>query len=478
MRPSARPSRFNGCASPNSAEAAVSVRFATMQTSFHSAAILSVSDVVRAARDRLEQAFTDVWIEGEVSGLRAPGSGHLYLTLKDAQAQIKAVIFRGVATRLRFGIQDGLSVVARGRLTIYEARGDFQIVLDVVEPKGLGALQLAFEQLKERLAREGLFEESRKRPLPFLPRRVGLVTSLHGAAVRDMLTVLQRRCPAIGIIIVPVLVQGDGAARQVADGIKRLNAAKLVDVMIVGRGGGSIEDLWTFNEEVVVRAIAASRVPVVSAVGHEIDTTLADFAADYRAPTPSAAAEAVVPVLSEVIEGLSQRESRLVRALQGRLVGYRHELAGHQLVIQGVRLRFQRVAQRLDDRLEAAQSAMRTLLAAHRLHAVKIHHGLRIAGPAGWIHDRLVVVPQLLKRARQGIAAVLGRKQLESRHVLRALGGLNPLAILARGYSVVCRVRDGRVVRSVSDVVAEEEILARLHEGQLVCTIRKLLPQG
>lgn len=449
-----------------------------MQTSFHSATILSVSDVVRAARDRLEQAFTDVWIEGEVSGLRAPGSGHLYLTLKDAQAQIKAVIFRGVATRLRFGIQDGLSVVARGRLTIYEARGDFQIVLDVVEPKGLGALQLAFEQLKERLAREGLFEESRKRPLPFLPRRVGLVTSLHGAAVRDMLTVLQRRCPAIGIVIVPVLVQGDGAARQVADGIKRLNAAKLVDVMIVGRGGGSIEDLWTFNEEVVVRAIVASRVPVVSAVGHEIDTTLADFAADYRAPTPSAAAEAVVPVLSEVIEGLSQLEARLVRALHGRLAGYRHEVADHQLVIQGTRLRFQRVAQRLDDRLEAAQSAMQTLLAARRLHALKVHHGLRIASPAGWIRDRLVVVPQLLKRARQGIAAVLDRKQLESRHVLRALGGLNPLAILARGYSVVFRVRDGRVVKSVSDVVAEEEILARLHEGQLVCTIRKLLPQG
>lgn len=448
-----------------------------MQMPLRSVSILSVSELIAAARDHLERDFSDVWIEGEVSGLRTPGSGHLYFTLKDTKAQIKAVIFRGVASRLRFNLQDGHSILARGRLTIYEARGDFQIVLDYLEPKGVGALQLAFEQMRERLAQEGLFDESRKRPLPYFPRRVGLVTSLHGAALRDMLTVLRRRCPALGIVIVPVTVQGEGAAGQIAEGIKRLDDPRLVDVMIVGRGGGSLEDLWSFNEEVVVRAVAACRVPIVSAVGHEIDYTLADFAADYRAPTPSAAAEAVAPVLTEVLEGLSQLHARLVRALQSRLAIHHQTVAHSRLVLQEVHRRFQRVAQHLDDLRQSAESAMRTMVRTHRLCVVEATHKLRLVGPAGRIRDHLAVMPQLLRRAHQGMTTLLGRKRLGSRHVLSALGGLNPLAILGRGYTVLSRVRDGHIIRSVSDSQVEEEVLARLRDGQLLCRVQKLIPQ-
>jgi exodeoxyribonuclease VII large subunit len=241
-------------------------------------------------RTSIEEQFSDVWLEGELSNLRAPGSGHVYCTLKDKTSQIRAVLFRPIAVRLRFALQEGLQVIVRGRLTVYEPRGEYQIVLDTVEPKGIGALQLAFEQLKARLAAEGLFDQDRKKPIPAFPRTVGVVTSLTGAAIRDILAVLRRRWPTLHILIAPVQVQGESAGRQIAEALTALNDLGTVDVIIVGRGGGSLEDLWSFNEEIVVRAIAASRVPVVSAVGHEIDVTLADFVADLRAPTPSAAA--------------------------------------------------------------------------------------------------------------------------------------------------------------------------------------------
>ncbi len=448
-----------------------------MQMPLRSVTLLSVSQVIAAARESLERDFSEIWIEGEVSGLRAPGSGHVYFTLKDAHAQIRAVIFRGIAGRLRFGLQDGLSIVARGRLTVYDARGDFQIVLDYVEPKGVGALQLAFEQLRDKLAREGLFDESKKKPLPPFPRAVGLVTSLRGAALQDMLSVLQRRCPAASVVIVPVPVQGEGAAEQIAEGIARLDRSKLVDVMIVGRGGGSLEDLWSFNEEVVVRAIAACRVPIVSAVGHEIDYTLADLAADYRAPTPSAAAEAVVPVLEDVLDGLFQLQSRVAQALRHRLTGHHRTLAHAQLVLQRGHLRFQRVAQRLDDLRQSVEAAMQGLVRGRRLAVVEASHRLRVSGPAGRIRDHLAVVPQLFHRAHQGMAALLHRKRIGSRHALSVLGKLNPLAILGRGYAVLTRAKDHQIVRSVSDVRVEEELLARLRDGQILCQVRKLIPQ-
>jgi exodeoxyribonuclease VII large subunit len=272
--------------------------------------IFTISELTLLIRNQLEQGFSGIWVEGEVSNLRAPASGHVYFTLKDQTSQIRAVLFRAGAQRLRFSLREGLHVIVQGRLTVYEPRGEYQADVDYLEPKGIGALQIALEQLKEKLAREGLFDLVRKRPLPLLPRRVGLVTSLSGAAIRDMLSILQRRCPYLSILIVPVPVQGMGAALQIASAVRELGSSGKVDVMIVGRGGGSLEDLWSFNEEAVVRAIAESAVPVVSAVGHEIDYTLADLAADYRAPTPSAAAEAVAPIVEDLLRMLRELWAR------------------------------------------------------------------------------------------------------------------------------------------------------------------------
>ena len=248
--------------------------------------VLTVSALTGLIRTSIESGFCDVWLEGEISNLRMPGSGHVYCTLKDESSQIRAVLFRSNALRVRFTLREGMCVVVRGRLTVYEPRGEYQIVLETVEPKGIGALQLAFEQLKERLAAEGLFDAGRKKPLPTFPQTIGVVTSPTGAAIRDIFSVLRRRWPTLHIIFVPVPVQGVGAAQQIADALALLNEQGAAEVIIVGRGGGSLEDLWSFNEEVVVRAIADSRIPVVSAVGHEIDMTLTDFAADHPSSDP------------------------------------------------------------------------------------------------------------------------------------------------------------------------------------------------
>src|SRR4051794_38161149 len=281
--------------------------------------VYSVSELTREIKAVLEGRFPTVLVKGEVSNLRNPSSGHLYFTLKDEDACLDAVLFRTDARRLRFDVRNGLSLVARGRLVVYEPKGGYQLVCDSVEPLGAGALQVAFEQLKERLQQEGLFEASRKRKLPFLPRRVALVTSPSGAAVHDFLRVLQRRFPNLPVLIVPARVQGEGAAQEIARGIGRAARQPRVDVVVVARGGGSIEDLWAFNEEVVARALCACPVPTVSAVGHEIDVTIADYCADVRAPTPTAAAELLARVKEELTGDLAQRRARLLRAARGQL---------------------------------------------------------------------------------------------------------------------------------------------------------------
>ena len=418
--------------------------------------ILTVSDLTALIRDRLEEDFSDLWVEGEVSNLRTPSSGHVYFTLKDAASQMRAVLFRAGAQRLRFLLKDGLRVVVRGRLTVYEPRGEYQIVCEYLEPKGLGALQLAFEQLKDRLAREGLFDEARKRPLPFLPRRVGIVTSLTGAAIRDMLVVLRRRCPVLGVVVAPVPVQGEGAARQIADAVRRLSASGLVDVLIVGRGGGSPEDLWCFNEEEVVRAIVASKVPVVSAVGHEIDVTLADFAADYRAPTPSAAAEAVAPVLSELVGALADSRERMAQAVKGRLL--------------------ERTAQQVDDAMSRMTYVVRVLLATLHRRTAERRHRLQARSPVDRVRAASALLPQLARRLRRGMAALLAAQRQAMRATMAALDSLSPLAVLARGYSIMQTVPEGAVVKRAQDVSVGDEILARLADGRLLCSVRKILP--
>src|SRR5512134_2633560 len=314
----------------------------TLQTAAGSVRqVLTVSELTSLVRTSIESAFPDLWLEGEISNLRMPGPGHVYCTLKDESSQIRAVLFRSSALRVRFTLQEGMQVIVRGRLTVYEPRGEYQIVLDAVEPKGIGALQLAFDQLKERLGAEGLFDQSRKKILPTFPRTVGVITSLTGAAIRDILSVLQRRWPTLHVIIAPVQVQGEGAGRQIADALALLNEQGAAEVIIVGRGGGSLEDLWSFNEEVVVRAIADSRIPVVSAVGHEIDMTLTDFAADHRAATPSAAAETVVPVLAEVVERVREVTVRAGQAMTRHCLFEQRRLDSNITGLTHIRYRIQ-----------------------------------------------------------------------------------------------------------------------------------------
>lgn len=435
-----------------------------------------MGELTSLIRSSIETQFADIWLEGEISNLRAPGSGHLYCTLKDSASQIRAVLFRANAVRLRFALQEGLHVVVRGRLTVYEPRGEYQIVLEHVEPKGIGALQLAFEQLKQRLAAEGLFAQERKRPLPAFPRTIGVVTSITGAAIRDILTVLQRRWSLLHIIIAPVQVQGEGAAKQIADAVASLNGLGQVDVIIVGRGGGSWEDLWCFNEEAVVRAIVASRIPVVSAVGHEVDVTLADFAADVRAPTPSAAAEIVVPVLSDIVEQLGGLTLRTQRAMSRRCTLDRHRLEVYMSGISSVRVHVQERFQRVDEltgRLSQAIGEVRNTLEV-RVRAW--HQDLLARNPLLSIKQGLTLIPQLMMRLhRQMKTLTLNRRQRIQRAVAE-INNLSPLAVLGRGYSILKNVETGRIIRHTRDVRIGEELVARLASGQLTCTVKNVIP--
>lgn len=445
-----------------------------LNPSFH--LLLSVSDVTRLIRDSLERQFRDIWLEGEVSNFRMPTSGHMYFTLKDEQSQLRAVLFRSEALRLRFTLQEGMAIIARGRISVYEPRGEYQLVVDSIEPKGIGALQLAFEQLKDRLAREGLFDAARKRSLPAFPRTVGIVTSLTGAAVRDIIVMLRRRCPVVNILIAPVPVQGEGAAQRIATAIAAMSALPQVEVMIVGRGGGALEDLWAFNEETVVRAIVQSRVPVVSAVGHEIDVTLSDFAADYRAPTPSAAAEAVVPVLGEIVERLEETAGRLRRTIRTTVLMQQHRLDRSLSVLRETRFRVQKQAQRVDELSDGLVGSLKERLSLLHRGMVQRQHALLALGPQGRIRTALVLVPQLVKRLEQETRREFIRRKQSVEGHMTSLDVLSPLSILNRGYSVMQTVPAGQIVRRASDVAVGDVIQACFSEGRLSCLVKEVLP--
>jgi exodeoxyribonuclease VII large subunit len=442
--------------------------------------IYTVSDLTALVRRRLEGDFGDVWVEGEISNLRNPGSGHCYLTLKDEQSQIRAVVFRSVARVLKFALKDGLHVVCRGHLTVYEPRGEYQLVVDYVEPKGAGALQLAFEQLKERLGRDGVFDAARKRSLPFLPSRIGVITSPAGAVIRDILHILDRRFPTIPVLILPVPVQGDGAAARIADAITEANALPerlKPDVLIIARGGGSLEDLWAFNEEIVARAIAASAIPVVSAVGHETDYTIADFAADLRAPTPSAAAELVVPLRDHLWDSFVTVGERLAAAARSgiddrrtRVLAETRTLRSPARLVEGALLRLDDLSVRLRHgvtRLIARRREQRRFLA----RAVLAAHPLRRLDTARLAHRR--ATERLSERMRALLADVKNRTgSLGAR-----LDALSPLAILGRGYSVTRLLPSKRLVRSSSDVTAGDRLLVTLGRGEVVAEARDVRDQ-
>jgi exodeoxyribonuclease VII large subunit len=429
----------------------------TVKTPDFQRKIYTVSELSFEIRQMLERRFIDIWVEGEISNLKSSAAGHLYFTLKDEKAQLSTVCFRNSARLLRFRPENGKVFRARGRLTGYDLRGEYQLIVEVLEPAGLGALQLAFQQLREKLEKEGLFRQERKRPLPPLPQRIGIVTSPRSAALRDILSVLKRRHNAVHVLIFPAEVQGSGASLQVMEGIDYLSRNTNVDVIIVARGGGSMEDLWPFNEERVARAIVRSRKPVISAVGHEVDFTICDFVADLRAPTPSAAAEIVIQSKEELVRRVNQLEKRLHNDVRHRMQVLRHFLASkvgsRGFAVAEAQLR--RLSQRVDDmafRLERfARSDAVVRSRAHRVEMCR--HRLE-----NLIHQRL-------RKSAEAFASTA--------HTLDAL---SPLAVLERGYAV-CRTADGHVVRDASAVDLNSTLRVRLHRGELLARVTDRKPE-
>lgn len=393
--------------------------------------IYTVSRLTREMKAVLEGTFTDVWVEGEVSNYTFHPSGHMYFDLKDAEAVLHCAFFRNANQNVKFTIKEGLKILCFGRVSIYDKRGQYQLYIDKVEPKGLGELQLAFEQLKERLQKEGLFEESHKVPIPVFPSKIGIVTSPTGAAIRDILHILRRRFDDIGILIYPVKVQGDGAAEEIAGAIEDFNRMPDIDVLILARGGGSIEDLWAFNEEIVARAIYASKIPVISAVGHEVDYTISDFVADLRAPTPSAAAELVIA-----------RKEDFIETVEGLLKDLRVSL---------------------DNSVSMFESRMEDLLQSpafkYPLEAIERHE------------ERL---DDLIRTCGKYFSHTVNIKAEKFNTVIGRLEALSPLAILRRGYSITLRPPGGKMVRDAKDIKRGDMIETRLYKGRLISEVREI----
>ena len=435
--------------------------------------VWTVSELTLRIRDLLESEFRDLWVEGEISNSREAQSGHFYFTLKDARSQIRCACFRNQLRLLKFRPEDGLHVTVRGSVSVYEQRGEYQIYVEHMEPVGLGALQLAFEQLKAKLEAEGLFDAARKKPLPLLPRRIGLVTSPVGAAVRDILRILRRRFPNLRILLFPVRVQGEGAAAEIVQAIRFFNRSRMVDVMILARGGGSLEDLWAFNEESVARAMAASEIPIISGVGHEVDFTIADFVADVRAPTPSAAAEIVVGTRQEFDKQIRELERQMAQRIRYLLLESRHrlrELAGHpafRRLEDLVRQRRQCVdeltaglGERLRARLDRTRrryTIVATRLASFDLRARIKALQMRLEQRQGELRTRIERWLVAKRRRLEAVAVKLDER--------------SPLRLLQRGYAI-CYDSSGRVLRSAEAVALGDEIAVRLARGRLAATVK------
>jgi exodeoxyribonuclease VII large subunit len=435
--------------------------------------IFSISELTQEIKNLLERGYPDVWVTGEVSNFRAAGSGHLYFTLKDATAQIRAVCFRNQARYLKFKPQDGISLIVRGHLSVYEARGEYQLYVEYLEPAGLGALQLAFEQLKQKLAAEGLFDLARKKPLPLLPLAIGVITSPTGAVIRDIIRILRRRFRNMNVLVYAVKVQGEGAAEEIVEGVKYFNREQNVDVVIVARGGGSLEDLWAFNEEAVARAIAGSGIPVISAVGHETDFTIADFVADLRAPTPSAAAELVVHPKQDFVTELEDRARRMAQIIRLQLSEARQRLTELRMhhAFQTLATRLAERGQRVDDAVASLEGSIRSRLNVARQEWLRTS-----AGVVRYDFRRLLGLKRAALDDQAGRFNVAFRHFLTERHnrlaqVEAILKERSPLTILQRGYSVT-RDAAGKVIRDAAAVALGSDISVRLARGELAATVK------
>ena len=436
--------------------------------------IVTVSELNGEIRGALESGFGELWVEGEISNCRVWNTGHVYFTLKDPAAQLKAVLFRSAYRYLRFKIEDGLHVVARGRLSVYEPKGEYQLVCEHLEPHGRGALQLAFEQLKRKLQAEGLFDAARKRPIPALPRKIGIVTSLDGAALKDILKVIGRRHPNAHIVVRPVRVQGDGAAEEITRALKAIARVPGIDVIIIGRGGGSIEDLWAFNEEILARALAACPVPTISAVGHEVDVTIADFVADLRAPTPSAAAEMVITAKEEFCARIERLNERLHAAMRSDIQRRRHAI--HLLTsrrgLAGWQVRLALRGRHVSELTHALRRSA-TALVARR---TREHNARALRLESRDVRRSLAAVRARLDTARNGLGAgaqrVLERRRASLATLAGRLDNLSPLAVLSRGYAVCWNGDRTAIIRDATSVVAGDRVRVTLQQGELDCEVR------
>ncbi|QNI33282.1 exodeoxyribonuclease VII large subunit [Alloacidobacterium dinghuense] len=441
--------------------------------------IWNVAELVSEVRTHIERAYADLWVEGEISNLRPAPSGHVYFTLKDGDAQLPAVLFRKQSSLLRFRPEDGLHVMVRGKISVYEQRGQMQIVAEFMEPVGAGSLQIAFEQLKAGLQQQGLFEQERKKPLPAFPRCVGIITSPTGAVIRDFLNVAGRRHAALDILLYPALVQGETSAAEVAAGITFFNRKRNVDVIVIARGGGSLEDLAPFNSELLARSIAESEVPVVSAIGHETDFTIADFVADLRAPTPSAAAEIITGALHKVEEHVEQLSLRLDRACRYRLMQARDSFARLDVNTSFARLRegFARRQQRVDElrfRIEVGWNLLNRMfseqlhLLTARLRRQDVTHRLQ------FLRERLTTLDSRLALSQQNLVRNLSIRQ---QNLARQLHALSPLAVLNRGYALVFD-EAGTLIKSASSLTPNQRLVTRLAQGSVESRVIEITPEG
>jgi exodeoxyribonuclease VII large subunit len=438
--------------------------------------VYSITELTLKIRGELERGFENIWVEGEVSNLRIPPSGHVYFTLKDESSQLKVIMFKNRLRYIKFRPQDGMQILAKGSITVYEKRGEYQLLAEYAEPKGIGALQAAFEELKRRLADEGLFDEAHKKPLPLLPRCIGLVTSPTGAAIRDILNIIDRRFPNVRIIVNPVRVQGEEAAAEIARAIAELNQIPAVDIIILARGGGSLEDLWCFNEEVVARAIYASQLPVISAVGHEIDYTIADFVADLRAPTPSAAAELVVGNKDSMIDKLRSLQIRLNQGIKYLLEGHKNR---QQLLLQSKSFadpaqRIREYQQRLDELGFSLGRNMTRLLQQMEHQLTYLGQRLKSYQPALTIKNLDHQLRQWREKLKLVYSHFIDNRKNQVTTAMGRLDALSPLAILKRGYSICRRWPGLEVLTCAQEVRPAEAVSIKLHRGGLICRVEKV----
>jgi exodeoxyribonuclease VII large subunit len=435
--------------------------------------IYTVSSLTAEIHDILETNFDEIWVEGEVSNLRIPPSGHSYFTLKDESSQIQAVIFRSQSRFLDFQPEDGLSVICRGRVGVYAQRGQYQLIVSFMEPRGMGRLQLAFDQLKRRLEVEGLFDPSRKKPLPMVPKKIGIVTSPAGAVIRDVLTIIKRRYENVGILVYPVRVQGDGASNEIAEGITFLDRETDVDTILVARGGGSLEDLWAFNEETVARAVAMAEKPVVSAVGHEVDFTICDFVADLRAPTPSAAAELIVKNKADLLGRIVSLRERLIRQVATVLRGSYDRWSGANRRLKDPQRRL------VDLRLRGDDLVIRLLGATNRIRGEKqmrfqnTESHLLYRAPRSKVDRLRDRVSQRAGKLDGVVHDFLIRKRRSLERLADRLEGMSPLRILGRGYSILLRIPSKEIVRDARTVRGGDRVEAKLYRGSLICQVEK-----